>query len=281
MRRLCRSRAEQLTSDLAYAEQQRAAAEADRDTVGACFWSTLATALRKHVPTSAPTGAVIALRPAEEEPEPDPSEEFIEGLIATVEQLRQSLEPVEVENAERTDDDCAPRKSKQQCEELARGKRADVLSALEELLEVTEDMPEVTLPLPQADIVAHLACTDAVASLVSCITAPEYGTRLQATGAACACLCVAVSGRCQQSCTERSACCRAARALGRRGPRFGGQRGGRKWRQAVHCCHRNASHACQTQGDRSQVGGGIASGHRHLHAEASGRQAAEAALRAQ
>ena len=116
---------------------------------------------------------------------PDPSKEFVAGLVSTVDQLRDALEPVDVENRHSPGDDCAPRKSKQLCEQLAHGKRADTLAAIAELLAVTEDMPVVSMPLCQADIVQRLACTDAVASLVSCVTAPEYETRLQALGALC------------------------------------------------------------------------------------------------
>lgn len=82
-----------------------------------------------------------------------------------------------------SDSIAAPKRSPKEIACLEKDRHLQKLSCLEELLAVTADMPEVVLPLPQADVVLELASFGTVEPLLGCMDIRESPeARLQSAG---------------------------------------------------------------------------------------------------
>lgn len=86
-------------------------------------------------------------------------------------------------NDEETGSDEAPKRSRKEVASLEKERQEQKLSCLEELLAVTADMPEMELPMCQADIVLELASFGTVEPLLGCMDIRESpDARLQSAG---------------------------------------------------------------------------------------------------
>ena len=84
---------------------------------------------------------------------------------------------------EEIDSDEAPKRSPKEVASLEKERQQQKLSCLEELLAVTADMPEMELPMSQADIVLELASFSVVEPLLGCMDIRESAeARLQSAG---------------------------------------------------------------------------------------------------
>ena len=230
----------QLLEDQAELRQREAEAEAKSNYVEAFFCSTLLHVISEHVPPDAvPSSAPVVLTPAAvvDDVPLDAKEVFIDSVPQLVASLVDALTPVNVANkadgAADTDSASPPRKSRQELERLRKAKHRQLIGALDEMLAVSSAMPEVDLPLSQADVVATLAHADAVPPLVACVDVKQSGeARLRAAGALC--MLVIACYPCSSSMAMsdgRSRACRAIGAYGRSSA--GGRRGVRaEWRRA-------------------------------------------------
>lgn len=86
-------------------------------------------------------------------------------------------------NDEVSDSNQAPKRSPKEVASMEKERQLQKLSCLEELLAVTADMPEMDLPLSQADIVLELASFGTVEPLLRCMDIRESpAARLQTAG---------------------------------------------------------------------------------------------------
>lgn len=153
-------------------------------------------AIREYVPddfkpSEKDVAAVVATKPAEAVVEVplDDKEAFLASIPELVSALGDSLVPVDLRNKVNPDDgetgfgDILPHKSKQQVAKLQKEKQRQMLDAVEEMLAVTSDMPELDLPLTQGEIVSELVFAGVEQHLVCCLdTMHTADVRQQAAG---------------------------------------------------------------------------------------------------
>jgi hypothetical protein len=81
------------------------------------------------------------------------------------------------------DTDAAPKRSPKEVATLEKQRQLQKISCLDELLAVTADMPEMELPLSQADIVQELASFGTVEPTLGCMDIREPpDARLKSAG---------------------------------------------------------------------------------------------------